>query len=70
MEVPHTVLIDVMLEEYHHTVTRNMPDPDWPQARPVETTLGLTAIRRRLSDVLRATADQLEPSGTQSRRPA
>ncbi len=63
MEIPHTLLIDVMLEEYRHTVTRNMPDSTWPPARPAETAFRLTAIRRRLSEVLRALADRLEPAG-------
>ncbi len=66
MDVPHTLLIDVMREEYHRTVTRHMPDPTWLPARSVATTVRLMALRQRLSDVLRATADRLEPSGTHS----
>jgi len=63
MELPHSQLIDVMIEEYQHTVTRNIPDPEWPPARPGGTPLSLTAIRRRLSRVI---ADRLGPSGTQT----
>ncbi len=66
MEVPHNMLIDVMLEEYRHIVSWNRPNPAWSPARPEETTLGLTAMRGRLSDALRAIADRLEPSGTRS----
>ncbi len=66
MDIPHTQLIDVMLEEYRHTVTRTMPDHNLRPARSVATPVRLTALRQRLSDVLRATADRLEPMGTQS----
>jgi hypothetical protein len=66
MDVPHDLLIEVMREEHRRTVSRNMFDPDWPPARRVEMTRRRTALRRRLSDVLRAVADRLEPSGTRS----
>ena len=70
MEVPHTQLIDVMREEYRHTVTRTMPDPAWLPVRSVATPARLTALRRRLSDVLRVLADELEPSGSATARRA
>ena len=66
MELPHSQLIDLMIEEYQHTVTQNIPDPERRPARLGGTPLGLTAIRRRMSNVLRAIADRLEPSGTRS----
>ena len=63
MELPHSQLIDVMIEEYRHTVTRNISDPELRPARLGGTPLGLTAIRQRLSRVI---ADRLEPVGSGS----
>ena len=60
MELTHSQLIDVMIEEYRHTVTRNISDPELRPARLGGTPLGLTAIRQRLSRVF---ADRLEPVG-------
>jgi hypothetical protein len=66
MGVPPYILIQVMLEEHRQLVTRNMPGPDRPLARRVETTLGYTKVRRRLSHMLRAIADRLDPQGSRS----
>ena len=62
MGVPPYVLSQVVLEEHRHIVTRNMPDPDWPPARRVETPPRLAAVRRRLVHALRGIADWLDPA--------
>jgi hypothetical protein len=64
MGVPPYLLSQVMLEEHRQLVTRNMSYSDWPSARRVERPLWLGALRRGLSDVLRAIADRLDPSGS------
>ena len=54
----------VMLLEHHRNVTRNMPNPDWPPARRVQTPPRLAAVRRRVSDGPETVADRLDPSGS------
>ena len=62
MGVPPYVLSQVMLEEHRHIVTRNLPDPDWPPARRLETPPRLATVRRRLGHALRGIADRLDPA--------
>lgn len=66
MGVHNYIISRTLLEEHRHNVARNIPDPDWPPARDAETAPAMTAVRRHVSNALRAVADRLDPSGARA----
>jgi hypothetical protein len=62
MTTPQYMISHVMLEEHRHNVERSMPNPDWPEPVPSRRPARFAGPRQRISEMLFALADRLEPA--------
>lgn len=67
MSIPQYMISSVMLEEHRHNVERRSPNPDWPDPVPARHARRFAGPRQRISEMLFALADRLEPAGDRSR---
>lgn len=67
MGTPQYIISHLMLEEHRHNVERSMPNPDWPTAVPARRTARFAGTRQRVSGMLFALADRLEPAADRAR---